>query len=56
MGMKVNNTGDIAVNNTRGMNKIILGMDMKVNNTKGMKVNNTRYMIINNTRDGCESK
>ena len=33
MGMKVNNTRDMEVNNTRGMNKIILGMDMKVNDT-----------------------
>ena len=34
MGMKVNNTRDVEVNNTRGMNKTILGMDMKVNNTR----------------------
>ena len=54
--MKVNNTRDMEVNNTRGMNKIILGMDVKVNITTGMKVNNTRHMIVNNTRDGYESK
>ena len=28
MDMKVNNTRDMEVNDTRGMNKTILGMDM----------------------------
>ena len=54
--MKVNNTRDMEGNTTRGMNKIIQGIDMNVNNTRGMKVNNTRDVIINSTRDGYESK